>query len=208
MLPPTRWLLDVTADSGSRASRGKFVHRHPNPAKDDWVHEGRWEVIDGKLAITEFIVRPAHEAAPAEGITPEALRRINLGGIIKGVRRWRLGFDDFGRTRLESSKPLPAAEIPATHTRGRPITRTDDYFRLVAELHLRALRDPEVQRTRERVKELLEDYGVKVSEKTVAEHVTKARKRGYLSPGQKGIAHSSPGPKLVEYWKALKDPEA
>ena len=207
MAPQTRWLLDVTADPGSKASRGKFVHRSPDPTKDDWIHDGRWEVIDGKLAITEFTVRPAHEAAPTAGITPEALRRINLGGVIKGVRRWRLGFDDFGRTRLESSKPLPASEVPATHTRGRPITRTDDYFRLVAELWLRALRDPEVRRTRGRVRELLEDYGVKVSEKTVAEHATEARKRGFLTPGQKGTAHSSPGPKLVEYWEARKDPK-
>ena len=73
---------------------------------------------------------------------------------------------------------------------------------------MRALRDPEVRRTRERVRELLEDYGVKVSEKTVAEHVTEGRKRGFLTPGQKGLAHSSPGPKLVEYWEALKDPKA
>ncbi len=153
-------------------------------------------------------MRPAHEAAPAAGITPEALRRVNLGGITKGVRRWLLDFDDFVRTRLaKDRKPLPAAVTHPTHHRGRPITRTDDYFRLVAELWLRALRDPEVRRTRERVKELLLGYRVNISEKTVAEHVSEARKREYLTPGQKGIAHSSPGPKLVEYWKALKDPE-
>ena len=217
MPPQTPWLLDVKSDFGKR-STGTFVLRPAHPTDDDWQHSGRWAFSDGQFVITEFTIRSAviaegdedrslqvHEV-PDKGITAQVLRSAQLGGIIRGVRRWLAGFDNYVKARLaESRKPLPAAEAQPTHKRGRP-ARSDDYYRLVAELHLRVLLDPNERRTRKRVKELLlEDYGVKVSsEKTVAEHVTEARRREYLTPGQKGTAHAGPGPKLVEYWKALK----
>ena len=115
------------------------------------------------------------------------------------------------KTQLGMLKPknvqTTRAQSPVPK-RGRPRTRTDDYYRLVAELHLKALGNPEERSIRrkersirERVTELLEEHGIHASEKTVAEATAEARRREYLTTAQKGKPDADPGPRLIAYWE-------
>lgn len=213
----TPWLpVNVKPDPGSGRSRGTFVQR-PRRPQDNWEYAGEWSVIDGKFTITEFTIRrsEAAEEPGGDGITPEVLKRTRLGSIIREIRGFLAGFDRYVKAQLEeTSKPIPArlenlalqisatadAESPVPK-RGRPITLNDDHYQLVARLHLEALSDWSERHTRKRVQELLHEHQIDVSERTVAKYVTEARKRGFLTPGQRGTPYADPGPRLI-------DPEA
>ncbi len=217
----TPWLpVKVEPDSGSGRSTGTFVQQ-PRRPKDDWVRSGRWEVIDGRFVITEFTIRrsqgaeeggkdPSQQAhgVPGKGITSEVLKRTRLGTIVREIRGFLTGYDDYVKARLAATDKAVSAQLESLASqasavadaaspvpaRGRKITLTDDHYRLVAELHLEALSDPNERRTRQRVQEFLRDHGAPVSKRTVALYVSEARRRGFLTAAEKGTSWAEPGP--------------
>jgi hypothetical protein len=134
---------------------------------------------------------------PAGGVTSRVLSSIKLEEIFRSL--------GMAERALRASSPSPEPRpAPARPKRGRP-PLGNEHYRDVALLYLEAMRT-EPRRP-------IEWMAVKKghASSTVRGWVSEARKRGFLSPGQRGKGGALPGPRLTGgtiEWSRLLDEDA
>lgn len=120
---------------------------------------------------------------PAGGVTSRVLSSIKLEEIFRSLRIAERAL----AASPPKSEPRPA---PSGPRRGRP-PLDDKHYRKIALMYLNTMRKAPDRP----IPWMAEKLGYEPS--TVRGWVSEARKRGFLSPGQRGKAGALPGPRLV-----------
>lgn len=168
---------------------------------DKWAVVLDFVALEGGLYCYSVRVEPdglrsmkSTDELPVGGVTSRVLSSIKLEGIFRSL--------GIAERALRASFPEDEARpAPARPRRGRP-PKDDAHYREIALLYLEAMR----AEPRRPIEWMAAKNGHASS--TVRGWVSEARKRGFLSPGQRGKGGAVPGPRLTGgniEWSTLLD---